>query len=76
VREISYKYNPQWMNALYYCLPFAGKRCVPLFRRVFEPEKLSHLVRNWWTAIVTHPTAYLTHRMNVSKGVLAISQVL
>lgn len=73
VREIRYKYNPQWMNSLYYCLPFAGKRCVPLFRRVFEPEKLSHLVRNWWTAIVAHPEAYLAHRASVGKGVLAIS---
>jgi hypothetical protein len=73
VREIRYKYNPQWMNSLYYCLPFAGKRCVPLFRRVFEPEKLSHLARNWWTAIATHPGAYLTHRAKVSQGVLAIT---
>jgi hypothetical protein len=73
VREIRYKYHPMWMNSLYYCLPFAGKRCVPLFRRVFEPEKLSHLVRNWWTAIATHPGAYLAHRAKVSKGVLAIT---
>lgn len=73
VREIRYKYHPMWMNGLYYCLPFAGKRCVPLFRRVTEPEKLSHLVRNWWTAIATHPGAYLAHRARVSKGVLAIT---
>jgi hypothetical protein len=73
VREIRYKYHPQWMNSLYYCLPFAGKRCVPLFRRVFDPERLSHLTRNWWTAIAAHPGAYLAHRSKVSRGVLAIT---
>jgi hypothetical protein len=73
LREIRYKYHPQWVNSLYYCLPFKGKRCVPLFRRVFEPEQLAHLTRNWWTAIAAHPGAYLAHRTKVGKGLLAIT---
>lgn len=73
LREIAYKYSPSYNNQLYYCLPFAGKRCVPLFRRTLDPVRLERLRENWWRAIRQHPGAYLEHRRKVVSALLGIS---
>lgn len=70
LREIGFKYNPRYVNFLYYCMPFKGKRCVPLFRRTTDPEKLQRLRANWVRAIVQHPRAYLEHRWRVAERLL------
>jgi hypothetical protein len=66
LREIAAKYNPRYVNFLYYCIPFKGKRCVPVFRRTLDPVQLQHLRGNWLSAITHHPGAYLTHRWRVA----------
>jgi hypothetical protein len=73
LREIRYKFNPVYSNSLYYCLPFAGQRCVPLFRRTLDADKLGHLSRNWWRAVTTHPAAYVAHRAKICAALLGIS---
>jgi hypothetical protein len=70
LREIAAKYNPRYVNSLYYCLPFKGKRCVPVFRRTLDPAKLGRLKANWLRAIIEHPGAYLTHRWLVAGFLL------
>jgi hypothetical protein len=70
LREITAKYNPRYVNFLYYCLPFKGKRCVPLFRRTVDPVQLQRLRSNWLSAIAHHPGAYLEHRWRVAAKLL------
>lgn len=70
LREIASKYNPRYVNSLYYCLPFQGKRCVPVFQRTLEPRNLERLRSNWLRAIVQHPGAYLQHRYRVADRLL------
>ena len=70
LREIAAKYNPRYVNSLYYCLPFKGKRCVPVFRRTLDPAKLQRLKANWLSAILRHPGAYVKHRWRVADRLL------
>lgn len=70
LREIAAKYNPRYVNSLYYCLPFEGKRCVPVFRRTLEATNLARLRSNWMRAIYQHPGAYLQHRWRVAERLL------
>jgi hypothetical protein len=67
-------YQPNYMNRLYYCMPVGKKRCVPLFRRTQDPERLAALSDNWLRAIVSHPRAYLEHRWAVVKSLIGIEQ--
>ncbi|HTV17859.1 MAG TPA: hypothetical protein VMG12_04290 [Polyangiaceae bacterium] len=70
LREIGFKYNPRYVNSLYYCLPFKGKRCVPVFKRTVDAGQLERLRANWLRAIVQHPGAYLKHRWHVADRLL------
>ncbi len=73
LREIRSKFNPIYSNSLYYCLRFGGQRCVPLFRRTLDPEKLRQLSGNWWRAVTAHPAAYVAHRAKICAALLGIS---
>jgi hypothetical protein len=70
LREIAAKYSPRYVNSLYYCLPFKGKRCVPVFRKTTDPARLQRLQSNWLRAIASHPGAYLKHRFQVADRLL------
>jgi hypothetical protein len=70
--EIRRLYQPNYVNRLYYCLPFKGRRCVPLFRQATDPERLAALSSNWKRAILEHPMAYIAHRREVVKPLLGI----
>lgn len=70
LREIGAKFNPRYVNSLYYCLPFKGKRCVPVFQRTLDPAKLQRLKANWLKAVIHHPGAYLKHRWRVADRLL------
>lgn len=72
--EIRRFYQANYMNRLYYCMPFGGKRCVPLFRQTTDRERLAALSANWRRAILEYPMAYFKHRRAVSKTVLGIEQ--
>jgi hypothetical protein len=65
-------YQPNYVSRLYYCTPFRGKRCVPVFRQTTDPEQLAALARNWRRAILSHPIAYFKHRRAVIKTMLGI----
>lgn len=71
--EIRRFYQPNYMNKLYYCMPFRGKRCVPVFRQTVDRERLAALSANWRRAILEHPVAYFKHRRGVSKTLLGLA---
>jgi hypothetical protein len=70
--EIRRFYQPKYVNRLYYCMPFKGRRCVPLFRQTTDRRRLAALSSNWKRAILQHPMAYLAHRSLVAKPLLGI----
>jgi hypothetical protein len=70
--HIRHFYNPEYMNPLYYCLGFQGRRCVHVFNRTHDREKLDRLAENWRQMIIEHPGAYLKHRWHVSRALLEI----
>jgi hypothetical protein len=70
--EIRPLYQPVYGARLYYCIPFQGRRCVPLFRLTTDPQQLHALARNWLHAIVENPVAYFKHRRTVVKSLLGI----
>jgi hypothetical protein len=72
LKEIEHFYQPNYVGKLYYCLPFRGRRCVPVFRHTQNPEQLAALSRNWRRAIVQHPMAYLQHRLDVVLALLGV----
>lgn len=72
LEHIRYFYQPNYVNKLYYCLSFRGKRCVPVFRQTVDPERLAALRSNWTRAILSHPLAYFRHRRAVVKTMLGI----
>lgn len=65
-------YQPNYVGKLYYCLPFKGRRCVPVFRQTTDPARLAALSNNWRQAILQHPMAYLRHRLDVVQSILGI----
>lgn len=67
-------YQSNYVNRLYYCMPFGGKRCAPLFRHTQDPARLAALSDNWLRAIVAHPLAYLEHRWAVGKALIGVEQ--
>lgn len=58
---------------LYYCIRFAGRRCVPVFSRTLDPAELQQLTGNWLRAIRYHPGAYLAHRLAFARELLTVS---
>jgi hypothetical protein len=70
--QIRRLYQTNYVNKLYYCLPFRGKRCVPLFRQTLDRERLAALSDNWLRAIRAHPLAYFEHRRALVKNLLNI----
>jgi hypothetical protein len=72
LREMRRFYQPNYMGKLYYCIPFKGRRCVPVFRHTTDPQRLAALSANWRRAILEHPMAYLSHRGAVAKSLLGI----
>lgn len=72
LEEIRHFYQPNYMSKLYYCMPFRGKRCVPVFRQIVDRERLTALSANWRRAILEHPIAYFKHRRGVSRTLLGI----
>jgi hypothetical protein len=67
-------YHPTYANKLYYCMAVGKRRCVPLFRRTQDPQRLAALSDNWVHAIVTHPKAYLEHRWGVFSALIGIGE--
>jgi hypothetical protein len=72
VNEIRHFYDPEYMNRLYYCIPWKGKPCVHVFNRTQDPRKLARLQQNWWREIRRHPLSYLRTRYGVSAPLLGI----
>jgi hypothetical protein len=72
IEQIRHFYNPEYMNPLYYCMGFRGRRCVHVFNRTHDRQKLELLGQNWRQMIVEHPLAYLKHRWHVSAALLAV----
>jgi len=72
VEEIGKLYHPFYTNSLFYCLPWEGQRCVPLFRRTHDAVALNHLRENWQHAILAHPLAYLKIRSRMALALLGL----
>jgi hypothetical protein len=70
--HVRHFYNPEYMNPLYYCMGFQGRRCVHVFNRTHDRQKLDRLSQNWRQMILEHPGAYLKHRWHVSSALLAV----
>jgi len=73
LNEIRKKFSVDYGPTLYYCLPFGGQRCAPVFRLTVDPEQLHLLSKNWLRAILQHPVAYLRHRIQFARHLLNVS---
>jgi hypothetical protein len=68
--EIRRLYRPDYNASLYYCVPFAGSECTPVFNRVRDEQQLANLRRSWRQAVLRHPGSYLAHRLQVAALLL------
>ncbi len=73
LEEIRSLFRVEYGSMLYYCIAFGGQRCVPVFRLTLDHRELRLLSENWLRAILAHPGAYLAHRIEFAKALLAIS---
>lgn len=72
--EIERQFRLDFSQTLYGCVPFRGRRCVPLFRRTLDRGELDQLSQNWRSAIAEHPGAYLAHRWELARAMLTVNQ--
>jgi hypothetical protein len=70
LEQIGQLYHPYYCLNLFYCLPWQGHRCVPLFHRTHDARALAHLRKNWERAILAHPLAYLKTRKRMALALL------
>lgn len=72
--EIERLFRLDFSQTLYGCVPFGGRRCVPLFRRTLDRQELDRLSQNWRSAIAEHPGAYLAHRWALAGALLTVNK--
>jgi hypothetical protein len=70
LEQIGQLYHPYYCLTLFYCLPWQGQRCVPLFQRTHDAQALAALRKNWERAILSHPLAYLKTRGRMAVALL------
>lgn len=71
VDQIRHFFNIDYGGGIYYCLPFRGQRCVPVFRMRYDERELERLRQNWLRAVAEHPLAYVRHRLAFARRLLA-----
>jgi len=73
LEQLQQVFHLDYGPSLYYCIAFAGQRCVHVFSRTLDPAELKQLSSNWLRAIRYHPGAYLTHRLAFARELLTVS---
>jgi hypothetical protein len=73
LEQLQQVFNLNYGPFLYYCIPFAGQRCVHVFSRTLDPAELKQISGNWLRAIRYHPGAYLAHRLGFAREILNVS---